>query len=455
MIGAPLLVLVSTLGQAPAASPYTPAPLAQASSTVRELPPEDGGVHFHAALEALAGVFPSGTPEGALDGFLIARPRLGVTGGEEFEFELGAPLRLRLLDQEPLQSEQDFGKLRRQDWDEPSDYAQVLRSLRIGTDEGPFILRAGAFSSWSVGTGHLVSRYDNRLSPDYHPAGASLAARFGPARVDFFASDVLAARLFAAEVGLDIGRLTGLKEDGHDRYFLSVGAAYDFGQAGGVAPPLSAVKLGVQAGLLRSDTFQLWVQAAGGARGDMLDEPMPDVGAALGVVMLGRPEETVEIQGKLEARRQGGAFRFGLFGPDYELARFSGVGLAEVPRADERLPTDFAGYAEVKATLGSGVPEELELVGSAAGEYFLSGRLDVDLVLEAHLPGGLTELQLRAIGTSVMDRARYSLAGEVRHRFLPAVYVIAAGGTVHIPQADGSLMSGFHAGLGLGVDFQR
>jgi hypothetical protein len=454
MIGAPLLVLVSTLGQAPVAAPFAAPSYAQ-SSTVQEVSPEDSGVHFHAALEALGSVFPSGTPEGALDGFLIARPRLGVTGGDEFEFEVGAPLRLRLLDQEPLQSEQDYGKLRREDWDEPSDYFQVLRTLRIGTADGPFILRAGNFSAWSVGTGHLVSRYDNRLSENYHPAGASLVARLGPARLDFFASDVLAARLFATEVGLDIGRLTGMKEDGHDRYFLSVGAAYDFGGAGGVAPPLSAVKLGVQAGLLRTDTFQLWLHAAGGARGDMLDEPMPDIGAALGVVLLGRPEETVEVQGKLEARRQGGAFRFGLFGPDYELSRFSGVGLAEVPHADERLPTDFSGYAEVKATLGSGVPEELELVGSVAGEYFLWGRLDVDLVLEAHLPGGATELQLRAIGTSLMDRARYSVSGEVRHRFLPALYVIAAGGTVHIPQADGTLMSGFQAGLGLGVDFQR
>ena len=94
-------------------------------------------------------------------------------------------------------------------------------------------------------------------------------------------------------------------------------------------------------------------------------------------------------------------------------------------------------------------------MGSVAGEYFLWGRLDVDLVLEAHLPGGATELQLRAIGTSVMDRARYSVSGEVRHRFLPALYVIAAGGTVHLPQADGTLLSGFQAGLGLGVDFQR
>ena len=67
-----------------------------------------------------------------MDGFGVALPRLGVKGGEDFEFELGAPLRLRLYDQEPLQRAQDYGRLRRQDWDERSDFAQVVRHLRIG-----------------------------------------------------------------------------------------------------------------------------------------------------------------------------------------------------------------------------------------------------------------------------------------------------------------------------------
>jgi hypothetical protein len=47
------------------------------------------------------------------------------------------------------------------------------------------------------------------------------------------------------------------------------------------------------------------------------------------------------------------------------------------------------------------------------------------------------------------------VGAEVRHRFVPALYGIAMGGTEHFPQAEGRLRHGFMAGLGVGVDFER
>jgi hypothetical protein len=443
MIGA--LVLASVLHQAPKAFVETPA-----------MPAEEG-IQFQAALEVGGLALPSGTGANQMDGFGVAFPRLGVKGGDEFEFELGAPLRVRFLDSEPLQLAQDYGgRLRRQDWDERSDFAQILRNLRIGRDDGRVQLRAGAFSTYSLGAGWLVNRYHNRISPDYHPAGGNAVAYLGPTRVELFASDVLAPRLFAAEVRLDLGRVLSDQDTAFDRFLLSVDVAHDFGQAGGTAPELSAASVGFQAGVLKNDTLQLWLQAAAGARAETLAESIPDYGAAFGLVLRSQPKELVDITGRLEARRQGGRFRFGFFGAGYEFARFSGVGLSEQPLAEELLPGTFSGYGEFAVSVSPLGPEDLELTASASGEYFVStGRVDADAVLQAHLPGGKTVAELRVILTDLMMHPRYSAALEVRHRFLPAVYGLVTAGREHFPQAEGNLRHGFTAGLGVGVDFQR
>jgi hypothetical protein len=235
-----------------------------------------------------------------------------------------------------------------------------------------------------------------------------------------------------------------------------VDVAHDFGKGGGTTPALSAASLGLHVGVVKSEKVQLWVQAAAGARADTLVESVPEYGAALGLVVAGRPKETVEISGRLEARRQGGRFRFGFFGAGYEFARFSGVGLHEQPLAEEVLPTTFTGYGELVATVSPGGPDDLELTASASGEYFVTtGRVDADAVVQAHLPGGKSVIELRTILTDLTGKPRYTVAAEVRHRFLPALYGILMGGTEQFPQPDGGLLNGYTAGLGVGVDFER
>jgi hypothetical protein len=410
-------------------------------------------VGFQAALEVGPLSFPSGTRGGKQDLFAYAFPQLGVDGGDDFEFILGAPLRFRLLDEEPKQQANDYGAhLRREDWDERSDFGQVVRGLRIGSESGRFVLRVGPMVEETVGYGHLVSHYTNGLNPDYHPAGGTLSFSAGPTQVQLFASDVLAQRLFSGEVRLDIGRLASDSDANFDRYHVIASAAHDFGEAGGVTPAMTAVQLGGDAALYKSEKLQLFAQASGGAR---VDVGTPDPGAAVGLAIRGQPSGDLDISGRLEGRYQGGSFRFGLFGAGYELSRFSATGLAEPPLADERLPRHFSGFGEVSVAMGDGRGEGLNVVASAGGEYFSFGRVDADLALRFELPGAKAGGIARVVITGLLDKPRYSASLAATYRLLPALYVWAGGGTVHFPQADGSLVRGVTAGGGVGVDFER
>jgi hypothetical protein len=440
MMSTPVLVLASLLQLAP-----------KTLDTSTSAQP--GTTHFHAALAGAAQALPLG--EG-MDVFGVLSPRLEVRSGEVFDIAVGTDLRLRLWDQPPLEEGDFHGVLRREDWDELSDFGQLLQTLRIGQEDGRFTLHAGRVSGYSLGAGWLINRYDNRLSPDYHPASGNFTAYVGPARLEFFASDVLALRLFAAQARLDLGQLTSDKPENRERYYLALDVAHDFGRGGGTTPSMSAANLGVHVGLTRSERWRAWAQGALGARADTLAESIPDYGAALGVVVVGEPSSTVALSGRLEGRRQGGTFRFGLFGPGYELARFSGQGLSEMPLAREMLAPGFSGYGEMAVEVSPAGAKGLALEASASGEYFAAtGRVDADVLLKMRLPGDKAEVSLRAILTGLMDAPRYQVVAGGLYRVLPSLYVLAQGGTVHFPEAEGRLRRGFTAGLGLGVDIHR
>ncbi|MCY1019380.1 hypothetical protein [Pyxidicoccus sp. MSG2] len=410
------------------------------------------GFGFSAQLEAGALSFPSGTPGGEQDLFARVYPALGLTKGETFVLRLGANLRLRVVDGEPKQAETDYGGyLRREDWDELSDAGQVVRMLRIGQEGRPFFLRVEPFVDETLGRGYLVNRYINVLSPDYHPAGGTVTFVKGAVRAEVLASDVLAARIFAAEALLDIGRMASEDAKRFDRYLVRLSAAHDAGRAGGTTPTMTLASVGGDVALYKGERLRTWALLGGGAR--FSEGHTPDFGGLLGIAMEGQTSSGTQLSVTLQGRKQGGTFRFGMFGPDYELGRFSGVGLHEVPLAEEVLPSGFAGYLELSVAKGG--PDELMLLGSLAAQYFGFGRTDADVSAGFELPGARTRVLARAVLTALGDRPRYSLGLEVRQRVLNHFYAWGSGGTVHFPQPDGTLVRGVTAGLGVGVDFQR
>jgi len=410
---------------------------------------------FRGAVELAAQTLPSGTPAGLQDLFLHVTPIISVDTGDNFGFELGAGLRLRVIDGEPAQRDRDYaGLLRGADWDEFSDYGQVLRDLWLGADEAPVRLRAGPLRRVSLGRGLLVSRYSNQLNPDYHPLGAVVTLDAGPVHAQLLASDVLAGRLFALEVTGDIGELIGATAE-RGKYHATLSAGHDFGRAGGVTEPISLLMLEADAALYQGESVRSFAYGAIGSR--LLTEDF-GMGATLGVSADAELGSAL-LGFKLEGRKVGAGFRFGMFGPDHELARFSDLGLTQQGLSQARLPDGFSGFTEAQLELGHSAELSTSrrgaLVLSASAEYFSFNRLDLDAAVTTRLPGDLATLTARFAMTGFNQVPRYDGAAEARYRFAPSFYALAHGGVTFFPQPDHTLVRGFFGGVGVGADFSH
>ncbi|HZI11995.1 MAG TPA: hypothetical protein VE153_16535 [Myxococcus sp.] len=387
------------------------------------------------------------------EGFLQVEPRLEVVKPGVLHLNLGAPVRLRMWG-----GGEGASLVRKEDWDTLSDWGGVVQTLTVGGDAPNFVW-AGALESYTLLSGHLVRRYNNRGNPDYHPAGAVVTGMLRPMYVEAFASDVLGARLMGAEVALDMQHLLFGRPPYPLQYMLSLSAVHDWGKAGGTSASMTLVHLDGTAILVRRRNaeggFELQANGGWGRR--------PGEGGAWGVVAgLGAEymSSSVDLRARLEGRLQRGGFRQGAFGPDYELARFQVAGPASLPQAEAPFPDGYSAHGEVILSWdaeGLGVLGQRHFRLTMGAEAFNWGRVDVDGRLEVQVfhrnlavaVGGLT------VGTG-QPGARYLASGEARWRFLGGkLYAVGQGGTLLFPTAEGTLRPGAFASVGLGVDNAR
>jgi hypothetical protein len=410
---------------------------------------DEGDAQFRASFATGALTMPSGTPGGEQDFFAYAEPEVLFQANDDFVLAAGANLRFRVIDLTPKQTATDYGaNLRREDWDELSDFGQILHELRMGSSGSAFQLKAGQVENFTLGLGHLVSRYDNRTDENYHPAGATLQIDTGPVRVQGLVSDLLAGRLFAGDVRLDLGRVFGDESDG-GRWHLSVSMLQDFAK-GDTTRQITAMEIDPDVVVFDQQGQKVDLYLGIGTR--IGQENNPPLGALIGLRTDGRVHHT-EFHGSFEIRKQSGRYRQGLIGPTYELARFADVGTSGPSVADAQLPDGWSFYAEGQLD----VPDDegnVWLTGSASAEHFTFDRTDLDGLLRFKLPGGEKVTgAFRFDATGLGQSSRVYLQAELRVRLSPSIFGQAFTGTSFFPQPDNTLVHGFFGGLGIGADF--
>ncbi|MBN8470449.1 hypothetical protein JYJ95_28405 [Corallococcus exiguus] len=386
---------------------------------------------------------------GADEGFAQVEPTIILDGGPALGVSLGAPVRLRLWG-----GERGTGLVRREDWDSLSDWGQLVRALKLGSDSSPVGVWFGALENYSLLSAHLVRRYSNRTNPDYHPAGGFLTGTLGPIYTEAFVSDVLGARLMGAEFSLDVQHLLFGRGREAGRYTLAVSAVHDWGHAGGRAPGVTLAHVDGTAVVLTRPGLEAHLLMGWGGR--------PGKGGAWGAVVGAGADAvtpTLELSLRLEVRRQHGGFRQGFFGPDYELARFQAAGPDGAPLATAVFPDGYSLQSEARvgwdAVSYGGLHRHLTL--SLSVESFTWGRVDLDGKVAVQLLGRDLEVALKGLGLGLgQTGARYLGAAEARWRILAGkLYVMCTGGTLWFPEEDGTLRPGAFASVGLGVDSAR
>jgi hypothetical protein len=139
-------------------------------------PPSPRKWHSLTRLEATSWTLLPRAGVGTDEGFVQVEPTLIITdGGEEFGVNVGAPVRLHLWG-----GGEGTRVVRREDWDSLSDWGQLVRGLKLGSDFSPLAVWLGGLEDYTLLSGHLVRRYSNRTHPDYHPAGGTLTGTFAP-----------------------------------------------------------------------------------------------------------------------------------------------------------------------------------------------------------------------------------------------------------------------------------
>ncbi|RKH88383.1 hypothetical protein D7Y21_15125 [Corallococcus sp. AB045] len=390
---------------------------------------------------------------GGDEGFVQLEPKVVVARRGTFHLNLGAPVRLRLWG-----GGAGGGFVRKEDWDTLSDWGQVVRILTVGGD-APNSLWMGTLESYTLLSGHLVRRYNNRGNPDYHPAGAVVTGTLGPVYAEAFASDVLGARLAGAEVELDLQYVLSGQPLHSSRYMVSLSAVHDWGKAGGASEPMTLAHLDGTAIVLKSGSqdggFELHLLGGWGGR--------PGEGGAWGAVAgLGveSVSPTMDLRARLEGRMQRGGFRQGAFGPDYELARFQVAGPSALPLAHASFPDGYSAYGEVILSWDEerlGVLARRHFRLTLGAEAFTWGRVDMDGRLEVQLFHRDFTVAVAGLAVGMGELgARYLVSGEARWRFLGGkLYAVGQGGTVLYPEAEGTLRPGAFAAVGVGVDNVR
>jgi hypothetical protein len=132
-------------------------------------------------------------------------------------------MRLRVIDEAP----EDPDTLRREDWDEVSDYFRILRRLSYGRIGEPLYARFGELGAKTVGHGTVVNSYYNVITPDLFQPGLQLRTDFPSIGASAFVDNVVSPSVLVGRLRVSPGLFVGEDATWWQRLSFGVTAATD------------------------------------------------------------------------------------------------------------------------------------------------------------------------------------------------------------------------------------
>jgi hypothetical protein len=175
----PALLALCVLGGVPWSA------LADDASTSSQTRPKDVSessddrAPYVEVLAAIAGGMVHRHGIGAIDAVVAA-------GGWGVRLAVVAPIRF------------DRAGLRREDWDERTDFGRILGELSYGRRGDPYHASIAPVRAWHLGTGSLVSGFQSTVDPDHWRTGAVASLHWQPAGIDLFLDSVLDPQVLGA-----------------------------------------------------------------------------------------------------------------------------------------------------------------------------------------------------------------------------------------------------------------
>jgi len=108
------------------------------------------------------------------------------------------PLRLRVIDEKP----DNDGVFRKEDWDEVSDWARILRfvEINLGGKTWRFRGRFGALEGESIGHGTIIGGYYNVIDRAHYQAGLALSGALKWGGAEFMMDNLFGPEIFGARL---------------------------------------------------------------------------------------------------------------------------------------------------------------------------------------------------------------------------------------------------------------
>ena len=97
-------------------------------------------------------------------------------GDQPLDMSFGAPLRIQLLDTRPDVQWSQIGQFRKQDWNDWTSYAQIVRNITYGGKESHVYADINAFKASTLGHGALLRRYNPNLDLNHRQVSGELDA---------------------------------------------------------------------------------------------------------------------------------------------------------------------------------------------------------------------------------------------------------------------------------------